>query len=536
MKILKIVIAGMIAGTLSACGPQRGEGSLISNPFTELHEQFQGTFLEARTKPGKWRAPQDREWQDSGIKLNAGESQPVPAGEIIVATQFHGALPLRDMERYLTGVLDKLAAHSPVSDIDYKVRIVGDGYYGKAQAMPDGTIAVPLAFLANAESEDEVAWLLGHELSHLIMEHHDIDWIKDFQSGLAGMARNTLRGAQFASKQLQQMSGGQAQIPTEKVARIHGMANLMFEATTGGALPAWQREQEDAADLLGTDLVVKAGYNPEVGINVIHKIGEAANEEGLRQQRQQAAQEQMKSEMEALQADWSMAGMVEVFGGQVERIWRDFWSESKRVHRDSIKRKANLEVYLDTRYAEVDRDNNTRAWQRAWKGSASARVAKAYEDVWKSDELLLQNNPDAAERAIRKAIGAGLGSHSQARLSFYRVRLLQGKQQLARKNLELAIRPGAISSLEVYREYANLLISQNELETAAKVTDKAWEKYREPVQLYPLRVQLAMMNGESSRAIGLASECSTRAYSMADDCDAALKSVEGLPATAAGKR
>ena len=536
MKIAKLVIVGLCIGALSGCGPQRGEGVGSLNPFSELHENFEGTYLDARTQPGKWTPPEEVNWAEKDIELQAGETKPVPSGNVLVSTIYHGALPLKRKELYLTRLLDKLAAQSPVSDIDYRVRIVGDGYYGRAQAMPDGTIVVPLAFLINAESEDEVAWLLAHELSHLILQHHDIDWIKGFQAGIAGMARNAVRGAELASLQLQQMSNGRANMPVKQVARVHGVADTLFQTTAGGVFPAWQRSQEDEADLLGTDLMAKAGYNPEVGVTVIYKIGKAANEQALREKRQRQAQEKAKKELEDLQMAWSIDGTVDFFGNRLEDLWRGFRSEAKRVHRESVKRKANLEDYLETRYAEIDRDNNTRAWRRAWEGTAAARMAKSYSDVWKTEELLLQNNIGAAEESIRRAMAGGLSGHGQARLAFYRVRLRQGKLALARKNLEIALAPGALSSLGVYREYANLLITDGKSGKAEQIIDRAWDRYQAPAQLYPLRIQLAMLNGESGRAIGLVSECNKRAYALADDCEDALQPSDAMQSTAAGSR
>ncbi|MCB1829784.1 MAG: M48 family metalloprotease [Chromatiaceae bacterium] len=493
--------------------------SLLRNPLSSLHESFEGQFIDQRVKPKTWIAPAQRDWTGLGLK-SEGQRYPLPSGQVLVATQFQGPIEQPQLERYLQGILDRLAIHAPITDAHYEAVIIGDGGYGNAQAMPDGVLAVPLGFLANVESEDEIAWLLGHELAHVLLEHHDVEWIRDFQSGLAGTARNALHATQIAAQGLEQVSMVKARMPTKRMEKLYSTTKILFDVSTGGALPAWQRSQEDEADLLATDLIVRAGYTPDAGLNVVRKIGLWAGEEVRREEQRLAAQAAAQEEMNELMKSFSFAGVFELFENAIEREARRLRSRVRQVHRDAEPRQRNLEAYIESRYPDLDRDINLTSWRKAEKGSGSSHLISAYERVWNAQLHLYQGEHNLAEREIRSGIGSGLGDHTLPRLIFARLRIQQGELGKAEQNLQIALR-NKKTSLDSYREYVDLLLAGNRLAPANNSLERAWREFDGPVEIYPQRIRLAVLRKDKPLVITLLNECRVKAYELSNDCESA---------------
>jgi predicted Zn-dependent protease len=122
-----------------------------------------------------------------------------------------------------------------------------------AFALPGGEIGVYTGMLNVIQNQDQLAAVLGHEVSHVV----------------AGHANERMSDAYLtdAAMQLAGSSGrlGQA-----------GMAALGLGAQVGILLP-FSRTQESEADLLGLDLMARAGFDPRQAVdlwrNMMHAGG-----------------------------------------------------------------------------------------------------------------------------------------------------------------------------------------------------------------------------------------------------------------------
>ncbi len=141
-----------------------------------------------------------------------------------------------------------------------------------AYSTPDGNIYVSMGCLENLKSEDEVAAIIAHELSHVLLGHHSADLVSDVQQ--KGQALYEIGiGAKT-------MLAGQKGI-SQRDARSIADAQLVTDTTDKLVLPAWNRGQEREADLLGMDLLIKAGYSAPAMISMLEKLRawEKANQE-----------------------------------------------------------------------------------------------------------------------------------------------------------------------------------------------------------------------------------------------------------------
>src|SRR4030095_8624569 len=98
-------------------------------------------------------------------------------------------------------------------------------------------------------TDDEVAIVLGHEMAHALREH-----------ARARAVKSTLtEGGAFTVGLL--IGGNMGEIAKQG----GGLLTLKFN-----------RDDERDADLIGMELAARAGYNPEAGITLWEKMGNAA--------------------------------------------------------------------------------------------------------------------------------------------------------------------------------------------------------------------------------------------------------------------
>jgi hypothetical protein len=88
-----------------------------------------------------------------------------------------------ELTAYLTGVGQRVARYLPDEGIEYQFFLV-DIPIVQAFAMPGGRIYVTRKLVAQAQNEDEIAGLLGHEMGHVVARQTAVDWTRFFQKVL----------------------------------------------------------------------------------------------------------------------------------------------------------------------------------------------------------------------------------------------------------------------------------------------------------------------------------------------------------------
>ena len=132
--------------------------------------------------------------------------------------------------------------------------LVFDDDQANAFALPGGKIGVYTGLLDVAENQDQLASVIGHEVAHVLARHGN-ERVSTGTVAQAGM----------------QVIGGSVSQQT--------MALLGLGAQVGVLLP-FSRKQESEADLLGLDLMAKAGFDPRASVQLWRNMG--AKQEGGR--------------------------------------------------------------------------------------------------------------------------------------------------------------------------------------------------------------------------------------------------------------
>lgn len=131
-----------------------------------------------------------------------------------------------------------------------------------AFALPGGKIGVNTGLLKVAETPDQLAAVIGHEIGHVMAQH--------------GNERMSIQMATQTGMQLMKTLSGE---PSEEKQMLFGLLGL--GAQFGVTLP-YSRAHESEADLIGLKLMAAAGFDPRASVtlwqNMAHASGGAPPE------------------------------------------------------------------------------------------------------------------------------------------------------------------------------------------------------------------------------------------------------------------
>ncbi|MGA2673183.1 MAG: M48 family metalloprotease [Terracidiphilus sp.] len=145
------------------------------------------------------------------------------------------------IDRYLGGVVAKLAAQSQRPDLPYSIKLV-NSHVPNALSLPGGFLYVNRGLIELIASEDELAAALGHEIGHVVGRHVVNQLLLSFA------ARSVLKPV---LDNLDKQNG-----VIEKIILQFGGAVAML------AMLHFNRRDEAAADLLGFYEMLRAGWDP----------------------------------------------------------------------------------------------------------------------------------------------------------------------------------------------------------------------------------------------------------------------------------
>lgn len=167
---------------------------------------------------------------------------------------YHG----KEINQYVQCVANDIIEFVPKSAHkgDWEV-VVFDSPQINAFALPGGKIGVYTGILKVAETVDQLAAIIGHEVAHVI-EQHSNERMSSGQLAELGMAA---ADATLASQSVEN--------------REMWMAGLGVGLKYGVLMP-YGRTHESEADIVGQKLMAKAGFEPEAAISLWHNMAKAS--------------------------------------------------------------------------------------------------------------------------------------------------------------------------------------------------------------------------------------------------------------------
>jgi hypothetical protein len=372
-----------------------------------------------------------------------------------------------------------------------------------AFSTPDGNVYVSMGALETLDSADEVAALLAHELSHVLLKHHTADLIADMQKkGLAlyeiGVAAKTQNaGSRKAAKD---------------DAQNLLIAQVATEATDKLMLPAWSRGQEREADLLGLDLLLESKHSPPAMISMLEKLQawEKANgesEEGFLERMKRASQRDVN---EAL----GLAYQKLVSGVSVN-------------HPKTTERIEDTAQYLERHYGSRELpDPRTGPWKAVMDRPDVAQVVRNYKQAFSAKRLLDQGKAREAYAAARTAATGRTATDAYPNWILARSAAALGRQTEAVDALRRAVG----STEPVAPVYEELILTQERsgnVTVALDWTDRASNTFGGAARWTPHKIRLLRKAGRVAEAGTLALSCSVSTPDWKRPCQEANQTPTG---------
>jgi beta-barrel assembly-enhancing protease len=174
-------------------------------------------------------------------KNNYSPEKQIELGEK-VAQQVYTQMPVLPDSSSVSQYIQKLAGDAPGYKWPYKFHVANVADIN-AFALPGGTIFVNLGTIQAAANEAQLAGVLAHEISHVVLQHAVCNAAKQEKVGIiAGLG-------QIAAGVLLGGAAGQA-------------AQQGIGMTAGVGFLKMSRGAEKEADLLGVGILCDAGYDP----------------------------------------------------------------------------------------------------------------------------------------------------------------------------------------------------------------------------------------------------------------------------------
>lgn len=165
----------------------------------------------------------------------------------------------KNIQQYVLCIADKIIPQvkQKPNPKQWEVRVFADDQ-ANAFALPGYKIGVYTGLLKYAKNQDQLAAVIGHEVAHVIAEH--------------GNERvSTQMATQAGMDAVSAILGGSGSTENAMI-----LAGLGLGIQYGITLP-YSRSHETEADLIGLDLMAKAGFNPAESISLWNNMSQSGS-------------------------------------------------------------------------------------------------------------------------------------------------------------------------------------------------------------------------------------------------------------------
>ncbi|GEM_PF-2911983 len=456
----------------------------------------------------------------------------------IMRARAQGFVPSPALHDYVKGVMLKLLAgiNLPPS-FQPEVRILAAPEFA-GECTPDGTLIITVGLLEKLDNEDELAFVLGHELAHAIYRHRIADWYK--KSQLYAVV-NGAAVDQVGISTAVAVSGANA----GQVARGLDFAQHLLKLSANVLTPQFEKGQEDAADALGFDMMVKAGYSTDAANSVLDKLAEQEREAKAAADAARAAAQRDNGSgggpvANVFNAIGGVSGLLSLSQGhvstqQIEDVGLtvfdaavDSMAEDATTHHPAKEREKLLAAYEFREYRDT---LPATPKPLPWKGAHPANPALAqliahYGDAENAAAYVADANAGSASSAkadAQRAITAPTSNHAYTE---YVVAELYDQEKNSAQSEAALLRAvnGPEPSWAVYSRLANIYIARGEWAKAQALMDQANARFDNSPVLLPMRIKVLAGAGRSSEAQALVAQC--KSYDI-DELDAECKKAAG---------
>ena len=264
------------------------------------------------------------------------------------------------------------------------------------------------------------------------------------------------------------------------------VGGLAYSVSEGLIAPAWTRDQEDEADLLGTDLLARADYNPramaaimdiiksqEAGLAKVEAERERVRDERLKATAVQAAQQTDINDV------WSIVRSI----ASVATVAIENSSEASRSeHRPADERKSDINGYIRANYKKERRRKYTeQPWLDQTELGSSAETFKRYRQAAEARRLIYAGGDIAEAQAMaEEGVLGRFSTHAYPRLAISEVQARMGERDLALSSLMFAMQQDD-APWHIYRSASELHFAANDFGASGSIVSRADERLGRPL-------------------------------------------------------
>jgi predicted Zn-dependent protease len=415
-----------------------------------------------------------------------------------------------ELVAYLNTIVDRLLSKSRVPHVPVRLVIAAEDE-PNAECGPNGTIKIKLGLIWAVQNEDEIAFILAHEMSHILLRHHDRNW--------GDQARHYLmQGAVAAQDSMKVISSfkGQGQ-PQSQTADRAVLAYTGVDLAAGLAVAAYTREQEDEADLLGIDLLIAAGYNAAAANQVIARLPEFEPRPAPRQ----AQPHRPAPTPNASDGFGKFIGaMVQSMGDTISGGIAQLQADTARKHRTHDERQTYVAEYLSREYPKRTRPAmSAETLQAALAKPATKTVLDQHAAAFAAMAKLKARDVAGAEKLAAEGLFNGGDKQVEPALTMARVRLTRGDRAGALGVLETVARDGE-PALPVATARAWVQESSGKAAEAARLLEAANKEFADPPLVMPQLIRVYRKLGRKNDADSLVLKCRYSYPELAERCAA----------------
>lgn len=375
------------------------------------------------------------------------ESQSKGAVFIKEQHHFNQLISIPALETKANEILTKLKIAANAQHVDVRLIFNNNQSYANTSTA-DGSIFITRTTLEDIKTDDELAFIIAHELSHFLLQHHDID----VALSLFSKAYNLLNVIYNAKSSNNTFSDDDMNKSAQFI-----LAKGVYETVIASG---FQRNQEEEADALGIDLMVKAGYNPKFLSSFFDKFEthELENKKVfVKESYVTKTQNNIRIDLDSLFSDAFEQALYELSAKHPDiKLRREFiFSYIEKHHSPAMSRKSAKDFIL-TRDANKD----------------SLHVYKKINALSKS-----LTNLSTLDNSIISSIESnpyGVVPHAK----FYTdAAKNNGKPSLNMLKSLIDGRQNGLPPMDAYRQLANYYLSINDTDSAIKTADLMYEDY-----------------------------------------------------------
>ena len=328
-------------------------------------------------------------------------------------------------EAKVADLIAKLDAGWPYAKAEPpQVHLIGLDVYN-AYSLPDNSVVVAFGLLEQAQSDDEVAFILAHELGHLRLGHFAHGARVQRQAQLTSRLGELYvigSAAQAGAGSLR--SGGNGVDAFNSAAAERASATNDFLHFINAGQPSHTRAEEDEADAVGYDLATLAGYSADTASA---KVFDTIQADAVKQQQEtQGLQSQFDKDLKSAASPAAVQSLVggggstmdragnllKVAGGFAQGMGKGRGGDDEPKHRPPEERKRGIAQYSADAYPQGAplRDEQTSWLQSVRSGPEYAQAKVTVAAIYQAMKARAAGDYPGAAAAIAQAQSTSFGA------------------------------------------------------------------------------------------------------------------------------